>query len=72
MKDGKVFNPESWMRQLYKSERETVLNCIEESEGKEGFVGAMSDHFPFITDDDKRSLFDYFQVDDQINYLRWL
>ncbi len=72
MKDGKEFNPENWMRQLYKSERETVLNCLLESEGKEGFLELMLDHFPFITIDDKSTLFDYFQVDDQINYLRWL
>jgi len=72
MKDNKEFNPENWMMMLYKSERQTVLECIDDSNGKEGFVEAMSDHFPFITDDDKRALFDYLKVDDQINYLRWL
>jgi hypothetical protein len=46
MKDNKEFNPENWMMMLYKSERQTVLECIDDSNGKEGFVEAMSDHFP--------------------------
>jgi len=70
MNKKEEFSPFDWMEQLYLSERETVIGIVDRFDEKDDFVAEMRDSSPFLADDDRATLFDYFQV--SANYMLWL
>lgn len=64
------FDPEKWLEFLHQSELDSLRDELDAAESKDEFVSSMRDRFPFITDEQRGILWDYFQ--DTFKFLKWL